>query len=320
MIHADVVAGRRALVTGASGLLGSAFVRLLTKRGGRVRAVQHRRPVAAQSVEVVTADLTRAEDCRRVCEGIDLIVHAAGETGGSKRVTTSLREMFTRSLVMNTLMLEASAAAGASDYVFLSNSSVYAAGSDPLREADAWGDNARGMPENETGMVKRAGEVQCAVYARSAGMRIAVIRAANAYGPNDNFDTQTSHVVAALINKAVEGSVPFMVWGDGRAIRDFIFSDDIAEAALALLSSARPGECEPVNVGTGKTWSILQVAQLLLELTGHPGPLQLTGESPPASPVKRLDLSRMDQLGIRPAVQLPEGLRLTVDWYRERRA
>jgi GDP-L-fucose synthase len=278
------------------------------------------RPVRAHDCEVIRADLTLAEDCHRVCEGVDLVVHAAGETGGSKRVTTSLREMFTRSLVMNSLMLEASAEAGIQDYVFLSNSSVYAPGSDSLQESDAWGDTARGMPENATGMVKRVGEVQCDLYSRIAGMRIAVIRAANAYGPNDNFDMDTSHVVPALVHKAVRKVAPFEVWGDGSTLRDFIFSDDVAAAALTLLETSRPGMCEPVNVGTGELWSILQVANLLMELTDHPGPLHLTGESPPAAFVKRLDLSRMREVGIRPAVQLPDGLRRTVEWFREHRS
>jgi GDP-L-fucose synthase len=315
-----LLTGSRVLITGASGMLGSAFLRAVVGRAQYVRAVRHRRPIEINGVEVVEADLLTREGCARVCHGMDVVIHAAAETGGSRQVTVAGREMFTRSLLMNTLVLDEAHAAGAGHLLFLSNTSVYAPSSDPLDEDDAWGETCRGIPENETGMVKRVGETQCQLYARTSSMRIAIIRAANAYGPGDNFDLTSSHVVPALVRRAVEGQDPLPAWGDGSTVRDFIHVDDIATAGLQLLASAGARGCQPVNVGTGITVTVRELLQMILEESGTSGARVVwSGESPPASAVKRLDLTRMRALGIAPAIPLRQGLASTIEWYRAQR-
>src|ERR1700693_1175709 len=175
--------GRKVLVTGATGLIGAHVVEELLRDGARVRVVEHeRRPWFGDRVEVVTGDLRLFETCRRAAEGVDDVVNAAGVSGGSRKVVTGPIPMFTDSLLINTHMLEAARLAKVARYLFVSNSSVYASGDGLLREADAWGPTTKGAPENETGMVKRAGEVQCALYARACGMAIAIVRGGNAYG------------------------------------------------------------------------------------------------------------------------------------------
>ncbi len=308
--------GRRVLVTGATGLIGSHFVEELLRCGARVRVVTHERSHwFGDQVETVAGDLRSFEACRRAVDGIDDVVHAAGVSGGSARVARDPIPMFTDSLLMNTQMLEAARRARVQRYLFISNSSVYASSNEPLRESDAW----TGVPENETGMVKRAGEGQCALYLAWAQISIAIVRAGNAYGPHDNFDLDSSHVVPALIRRAVERRDPYVVWGSPDVIRDFVHARDIARGGLFVLE--RHASAQPVNIATGRTVTIRELAELVLKTAGHAGAnIHFDMSAPPASSAKRLDVTAMRHLGFAPEVSLEEGLRETVAWYRGRLA
>lgn len=308
---------RKVLVTGGAGLVGSAFFPLLLENGAAVRTVRHERPLEfTGAVEEIEGDLLNLAHCRKSCRGMDTVIHAAGVSGGSKKVTIDAIPMFTDNLLMNTNMLEAARLEGVNRYLFISNSSVYAKSDRLLSESDAWGETCRGIPENETGMVKRAGETQCALYARFTGMQIAIIRAGNAYGPHDNFDLEASHVIPALIRKAVQKQDPYIIWGSGEAVRDFIHTHDIARGGLFLLENH--AVAEPVNIASGRSVSINEVAKIILSLTFQ-GEVTTrhTDHAPPASPVKLIDLSKMRALGFVPEISLEEGLHQTVQWFME---
>jgi nucleoside-diphosphate-sugar epimerase len=311
--------GKQILVTGGSGLIGSAFLPLLLDLDANVRTVLHKRKIPIMpGVDVISGSLLDRQTALNACRGMDMVIHAAGVTGGSKQVTIDPIPMFTDSLLMNTLVLEAARLQSVQRYLFISNSSVYARSESLLTELDAWGETSRGIPENETGNVKRIGETQCALYARHTGMKIGIIRAGNAYGPNDNFDLESSHVLPALIHKAVEKHHPFYVWGDGSTLRDFIHTEDIANAGLFILADY--ALAEPVNVATGNTHSIREVVEMISEIAGiNRAIIQYQKTAPPASPAKRLDISRMNALGFKPQINLREGLSRTIAWYREQR-
>lgn len=312
--------GKRVLVTGGSGLVGAAFIQQLLDQGAVVRTVVHLRPTPFVDVEVILGDLRDRSVCERACSGVDAVVHAAGVSGGSKNVTLRGIEMFTDSLLMTIEVMEAARIAGVSHYLLVSNSSVYARSDVPLHESEAWGETSIGFPENETGMVKRAAETQCLLYSKTTNMAIAIERAGNAYGPFDNFDLESSHVIPALIRKAVERQDPYCVWGSGRTVRDFIHTADVARGGLYLLERARPGFVEPVNIATGRAVTISEVVdKVLVAADHHPSETVLDSSAPPASAVKRLDVTRMRDLGFQPEINLEEGLRQTVDWYRGRR-
>jgi GDP-L-fucose synthase len=165
-------------------------------------------------------------------------------------------------------------------------------------------------------MVKRVGEVQCALYQRAAGMRIAIMRAGNAYGARDTFDLDASHVIPALVRKAVERRDPYIVWGSPDVVRDFIHARDIARGGLFLLE--HHAVAEPVNVATGRAVSIRDVVELVLKVAGHSGAdVRFDASAPRASSAKRIDVSAMRRLGFVPEIALEDGLRETVAWYRE---
>lgn len=315
----DFYRDKTVLVTGGAGLVGAAFVEQLLAVGAHVRVVRHRRSLPFDGgVEQIAGDLLDPAACAVAVRGADCVIHAAAVSGGSKEVTIRGIPMFTDNLLMNTQLLEAARLAGVAHYLFISNSSVYARSDAPLREEDAWGETSRGIPENETGMVKRAGETQCGLYARSTDMRIAIIRGGNAYGPHDNFDLEASHVVPALIRKAVERQNPYLVWGSGKMVRDFIHTRDLARGGLFLLERAQPGACAPINVATGRTVTIEELVRLILDLAGHADArIQLDPGAPPTSPAKRIDVTKMRELGFRPELILEDGLLQTIDWYRQ---
>ena len=308
--------GARVLVTGGTGLIGSHFVEELLRRGSHVRIVAHCRPSPfGNEVEIVAGDLRDSATCLQATTGVDFVIHAAGESGGSKRIVVDPIPMFTDSLLINTNLLEAARLSGVKRYLFVSNSSVYARSDDTLLEDCAWGENARGVPENEAGVVKRTGETQCRLYAKHTNLRIGIIRGGNAYGPRDNFDLERSHVVPALVRKAVERQDPYVVWGAGETVRDFIHARDIAQGGLAILE--KYCVCDPVNVATGRAVSIRELVQLVVDLSGHaPKAICFDEAAPSASPAKRLDTTKMQSLGIRPQFLLEDGLQDTIQWYR----
>lgn len=310
---------KKVLVTGGAGLIGSAFVEQLLETGASVRTVQHHRPIPfSKEVEIIEGDLLDSQVCLAACQGMNAVIHAAGVSGGSKQVTVQAIPMFTDSLLMNTHMLEAARLAGVERYLFISNSSVYAKSEELLRESDAWGESCKSIPENETGMVKRVGETQCSLYAKFTDMQIAIIRAGNAYGPRDNFDLESSHVIPALIRKAVEKQNPYIVWGSGQTVRDFIHTRDIARGGLFLLEQY--AKAEPVNIATGVTVTIKEVVDLILQLAGHNQvSVQLDSSAPSTSPAKRIDISQMQKLGFQPQISLEEGLGDAIAWYRQQR-
>ncbi|HEX4841431.1 MAG TPA: NAD-dependent epimerase/dehydratase family protein [bacterium] len=310
--------GRRVLVTGASGLVGSHVVEQLLERGADVRAMIHTRPLPfSESVEVVAGDLTSWDDCRRVTGGVDLVIHAAGVSGGLRKVQLDPIPIFTHNLLMNAQMLEASRLAGVERYVFVSNSSVYPDSPDPLAEEVAWGAGTQGPPENVPGAVKRIGELQCKVYAGATEMGIGIVRGGNAYGPRDTFDLETSHVIPALIRKAVERQNPFELWGAGSARRDFTHARDIARGILFIMEHY--AVCDPVNIATGRGSTIREALALILEAADYEDArIVERGDRPTGQSSKALDVSKMKRLGFHTTITLEEGLRETVAWYAER--
>lgn len=312
---------RKVLVTGGAGLIGSAFVERLLQEGAQVSTVRHERPIPFPEVAAMDGDLLDPRTCDAACLGMDTVIHAAGVSGGSKQVALKLIPMFTDNLRMNTQILESARQAGVERYLFISNSSVYGDSAAPLKEEDAWGPTCSTVPENETGVVKRTGETQCAVYAKFTAMRIAVIRAGNAYGPRDNFDTETSHVLPALIHKAVRGDNPYRIWGAGGAVRDFVHSRDIALSGLYMLERAQMKDCFPVNIATGRTVNILEAARLILDMAGHAtAAIEMVSSAPAASAAKRIDVTRMRALGFQPQTSLEQGLAETIAWFRSAQA
>lgn len=312
----SLYADKRVLVTGGSGMIGSHIVEELLNRGASVRIVRHFRPdLFCGKADAIDGDLRSAAVCQKAVEGMDFVFHSAGVTGGVQNVSLEPVSTFTDNLLMNTQVLEASRLAGVKRFALLSNSSVYAASDEPLREDDAWGETIRGAAENATGTVKRVAELQCAIYAKNSGMRIGIVRGGNGYGPRDWFDVDRSHVLPALIRRAVARQNPYVLWGTGETRRDFTHARDIARGALYVLEHY--AICDPVNIAHGRATTIREALSIILREAGHlNAEIVLDPKRPKGPNAKLLDVTKMKKIGFTPQISLEEGLKETIRWYQ----
>jgi GDP-L-fucose synthase len=304
----------RVLITGGGGFLGSHLVDRV-RRDGIEPFVARRRDY----------DLTRAEDVARLFATArpELVIHLAAEVGGIGANRANPGRYWYANLMMGAHVLEQSRESGAAKLVILGTICAYPKFAPvPFREDDLWD----GYPEETNapyGIAKKSLLVGAQSYREQYGLDSIYLLPVNLYGPRDNFDLQTSHVIPALIRKMVEadrrGESEIVLWGDGSPTREFLYVDDCAEAIwLAARTFDGP---QPVNLGTGEEIAIRDLAELIGELTGFAGEIVWDTSKPNGQPRRKLDTSRAEQLfGFRAHTTLRDGLERTIEWYRSHRA
>jgi GDP-L-fucose synthase len=313
-------AGKKVLVAGATGLIGANLVEELVRRGAYVRATLHRKPPVIKDprIQYLKGDLIRREDCATAMEGVDYVFMCAANTSGAHVVVTNPLAHITENILINAQMLEAACLAKVERFLFMSSSTIYPPVTHPVKEEEAF----VGDPHESyfgSAWMKRYFEKLAEFYYRRYGLKVVLVRPTNVYGPYDKFEFETSHVLPALIRRAVEKENPFEVWGDGTAVRDFIYATDMVDALLAGLEHLVG--CDSVNIGSGQTVTIRESVEIILSLTGHANVEVIYDASKPTTiPTRLVDLSKAKTLlGFRPKVSFEEGLRRTINWYREYR-
>jgi GDP-L-fucose synthase len=302
--------GKRVLVTGGAGFLGS-FVTAQLRTSG-----------VSQPNLVVTdikdADLRRLEDCQRVVRDIDVVIHLAARVGGIGLNREIPGTLFYENAIMGIQMMEAARLAGVKKFVALGTICAYPKFTPvPFKESDLW----NGYPEETNapyGLAKKMLLVQAQAYRAQYGMNAIYLLPVNLYGPGDNFDPRSSHVIPALIRKFVEAKEArareVEVWGTGEASREFLYVDDAAEGIV--LAAERYDGPEPVNLGAGFEIKIKELASIIQRLTGFEGKMVWDRSRPDGQPRRMLDVSRAEKLfGFRARTPFDEGLRKTVEWY-----
>ncbi len=307
---------KKVLIAGGSGLIGSHTIEELLRRGAQVRATIHsKEPVIKDDrIEYIQCDLTQREDCAKVVQDMDFVILCAANTSGAAVMAANPIAHITANLLINSQILEAACLAGVSRLLFVSSTTVYPAVTYPVKEEEGF----TGEPHPSyfaVGWMKRYIEKLAEFYYQRYGMKIALIRPTNVYGPYDKFDFATSHVLPALMRRAVEQQNPFEVWGDGSAVRDFMYVSDMVEALLLTLENY--AECQPLNIGSGQPVTIKESVELILRVTGNPATAVYDDSKPTTIPFRVVDLTKAETvLGFKAKVSLEEGLKKTIDWYR----
>ncbi len=305
---------KRILVTGGTGLIGTPLVELLLEQGAKVKIVSLDDSSRAHpGAQFIRADLLHLENCLNVCRGIDYVFHLAGIKGSPVMTAQKPASFFTPMILMNTNMMEAARLCGVKRYLYTSSVGVYSP-AEVFYEDDVW-KTFPSQYDKFAGWAKRMGELQAEAYKIEHGWsEIAIVRPTNVYGPHDNFDPNNAMVIPSLIRRAVEGENPFVIWGDGTPIRDFIYAKDVARGML-LVFEKMPGH--PVNLGNGAGISIKDLVGIILKNIKNK-PKVVWDTSKPSGDKKRLaDISRARAIGFEPQVSLEEGIKETIAWYRE---
>lgn len=316
--------GRRVLVAGGAGFIGSHLVELLLKTAPRARVTvagsitaEGRRNLKAvlKRVRLIKADLRDLSACRRACRGQDVALNLAAKVGGVHYNSVHHVELFRVNMQLAMSMIEAARLEKVKRYLVVSSACVYPRDcAIPTPESEGF----RGRPEatNEGyGWSKRMAEYLGKAYADEHGMSVAVARPCNAYGPRDDFNPERSHVIAALVRRACEGEDPLVVWGDGRATRSFLYVEDFARGLLEVAERGPVGE--PLNVGADEEVSVAQLARTIARLAGNGARLSFDPSRPSGQPRRRCDATKIRKtLGFKTRVSLEEGLSRTIAWYR----
>jgi GDP-L-fucose synthase len=306
----DFWPGRRVAVTGGGGFLGRAVVRLLEALDA--------------DVSVVTSsdhDLRDPAATRAAIDGAHAVIHLAARVGGIGFNLRNPAPLAYDNLMMGSNVFEQSRLAGVEKLVAACSVCGYPKFTPvPFSEDSMWD----GYPEESNapyGLAKRMLIVLSDAYRRQYGFSSCVPVIANLYGPNDNFDLEDSHVIAAMIRKFVEAvdrdEPQVVLWGSGNPTREFLYVDDAARALI--LMAERYDDSAPVNIGTGRETSIRELAELIAREAGYEGELVWDASRPDGQPRRFLDVSRAEErFGFRAEVPLAEGIRETVAFYRER--
>ena len=307
----------RIYVAGHAGMVGSALVRQLEREGNKELIVRNRADL----------DLTRQVEVERFFaqEKIDFVYLAAAKVGGIKANHELPADFIRENLQIQTNVIHAAHVAGVNRLLFLGSSCIYPRmAAQPIVESALMTGPLESTNEAYA-VAKIAGIRMCESYRRQHGSDFRSVMPTNLYGPNDNFDLETSHVLPALLHKfhaaATAGTHSVAVWGSGKPRREFMHVADLAAASLHIMnlsperywSVAEPG-CSHINVGTGSDVSIVELAELIAGVTGFKGRIEFDSGMPDGTPRKLLDVSRLEALGWNYEIGLDEGIRQTYDW------
>ncbi len=302
--------GKRVVVTGGSGFLGRVVVRRLEALGCGSIVVPRRRD----------CDLVESSNVERLFREAkpEIVLHLAARVGGIGANQANPATFFYDNLMMGAQLMEVARREGVGKFVAIGTVCAYPKFTPvPFKEDDIW----NGYPEETNapyGLAKKMLLVQSQAYRAQYGFNSVFLIPVNLYGPGDNFDPASSHVIPALIRKCIdaidEGKDELVVWGTGSASREFLYVDDAAEAIL--LGAERYNGDEPVNLGTGREISIRDLVTKIVALTGFRGEVQWDSSKPDGQPRRCLDVSRARAFGFTARTSFDDGLAATIDWYR----
>lgn len=303
---------KRILVTGGAGFLGRQVIAQLQSAGAD--------PQKITVVRSRDCDLRFLDQCQRAVDQQDVVIHLAAHVGGIGLNREKPAELFYDNLMMGTQLIHAAYQAGVQKFVCVGTICAYPKFTPvPFKEENLWD----GYPEETNapyGVAKKALLVQLQSYRQQYGFNGIYLLPVNLYGPEDNFDPRSSHVIPALIRKVYEaqqrGDHQLPVWGDGSPTREFLYSEDAARGIV--MGTQSYNDSEPVNLGTGYEISIRDLVTLICELMGFEGEIVWETDQPNGQPRRCLDTERAKQFfGFTAQVEFKQGLKNTIEWYKQ---
>ncbi len=306
----DTFPYKRVTVTGGAGFLGRFVTEMLKAYDDVETFVPRSRDY----------NLIEKDDINRMLDDSepDLVIHLAAVVGGIGHNQKNPGKFFYDNLMMGVQLIEQSRLRGVKKFVATGTVCAYPKFTPvPFKEDDIW----NGYPEETNapyGLAKKMMLVQSQAYREQYGFNSIFILPANLYGPGDNFDLETSHVIPALIRKCVDarrsGADFIEVWGSGSASREFLYGEDCAEGIIR--AAALYNESDPVNLGNGREVVIKDLVEMIVRLTGFEGEIRWQANKPDGQPRRQIDTTRAaERFGFRAHTSLEQGLRQTIDWY-----
>ncbi len=311
----------KVLVAGGTGFIGSNLVKKLISLGANVKSTYHKRKPVVDEIKYIKCDLLNMDDCKTAVSDMDYVFMCAASTAGAAVISSNPLAIVTPNIIMNAQMLEASYFENIKKFIFISSNAVYPPiGNRPVKEDEVF----NGDPHDVYfggGWMKRYTEILCRLYSEKLKnpMRTVVIRPSNVYGPGDDFDFETSHVMAATIRKVVERHNPIEIWGDGNDVRDLIYIGDFIDATI--LAAEKIDTFDPVNIGYGKGYSIKEILQMVIEIEGFDNArITYNSSKPSMIPIRLIDIGKAEKLlGFKPKINIKEGIKKTIEWYKTNR-
>lgn len=314
--------GKRVLVTGGNGFIGSHLVEMLVSSGAHVRVpytnasrLENLQTVKSQ-IELLPADLFDFKNCVKACQDQEIILNLAARVAGIEFNRLYPATMLRDNMTLQQNMLEAAHQANVERFLVVSSACVYPnTARIPTPEDDGFKDEPE--PTNSGyGWSKRFAELMGEKYAQEFGMKIAIARPFNSYGPRDNFDPKTSHVIPALIRRVESGENPLVVWGNGNPTRAFCYVTDFARG-LMLCAEKGVGK-GAINIGTNEEVSIKQLVEWIVQAAEKNPSIVFDTSKPNGQPRRNCDNTKAEEvLGFHTQVPLKEGLKQTIEWYRK---
>jgi GDP-L-fucose synthase len=303
---------KRITITGGKGFLGRHLIRKLQEKG------YHNLSIA----DLPEYNLVRLEDVHRLYEDLkpDIVLHLAAKVGGIGFNQENPGALFHDNIMMGVQLLHEGYLRKIDKFVALGTICAYPKFTPvPFKEEDIW----NGYPEETNapyGLAKKMMLVQSQAYRQQYGFNSIFLLPVNLYGPGDNFDPKSSHVIPALIKKCIDAIInredEIVVWGTGKATREFFYVEDATEAII--LATEKYNKSDPVNIGAGFEISIRDLVNLIVELTGYKGEVTWDETKPDGQPRRMLDTTKAyREFGFKAKTDLREGLKKTIDWYRE---
>lgn len=310
---------KHVLVAGASGFIGTSLVKKLLMLGATVSGTYYKNKKFFRhpNCNYIQANLEDKDSAFEVTKGVDYVFMCAANTSGAAIMDKTPLIHLTPNVIMNSRILEAAYSNDVKKFCFISSNTVYPLTDSPVSEADVSYEFFQKY--QIVGWMKLFSEKMCKMYSESIEhpMDTLIVRPGNIYGPFDKFDRNKSKVIAALVRRAVEREDPFVVWGDGNDIKDFIYIDDFINGVVESFTHFGGGE--EVNIASGREVTIKEIINMIFELEElHDVELRFDITKPSMIPKRLINIDKLQQhTGFNPQIEMRDGLSRTIDWYKQ---